>query len=640
MVRFPQVVAATLLTLFCALAPAQADKRLALIVGNSKYVSAPALPNPANDARLVAQTLLGLGFILSGGGAQIDLDKDGLERAVRNFGAQAQNADVALFYYAGHGVQLSGANYLVPIDANVTREADADFQMLNMNTVLKQMDPAEGLARRLNVVILDACRNNPFGGRGFREVSRGLGMMSAPKGTLISFATQPGNVALDGVGGHSPFTKALVESIRRPGVGLFDTFNEIGLSVQQATKGEQQPWVSNSPIAGQFYFAGLPVGAADAAPVWRDIQGTTNLAVLDDFIERFGDVPIYGPRARERREEVAKKFPGQQQAIMTVPSRQERPAPLTPQQERVLKPGDAFRECENCPEMVVVPAGSFLMGSPGFTTTEFVRRGVKYAPTSAGDVNTDEWPQHIVTIGRPFAVGKFHVTRQQFAVFVGETGHAALWGERVAKETCYGSRASSWRDPGFAQEDSHPVVCVSWDDARAYVEWAAEKTGKPYRLLSEAEFEYAARGRTSPDAYPPFWFGSDMKELCQYGNGPDQTARDIFASDERNTDWEYAPCRDGYAYTSPVGHYKPNAFGLYDMAGNAWQYTDDCYHQAYKGAPADGSAWTTLCYGGREYVVRGGSWRHFPRDFRAAARRYENGGFPDVGFRLARTLAP
>jgi formylglycine-generating enzyme required for sulfatase activity len=177
-------------------------------------------------------------------------------------------------------------------------------------------------------------------------------------------------------------------------------------------------------------------------------------------------------------------------------------------------------------------------------------------------------------------------------------------------------------------------MCVTWDDAKAYMDWLAKKTGKPYRLLSESEWEYAARGRTSPGAYPRFWFGDDEKDLCRYGNGPDQKAHD---SIEGAKGWTIAPCNDSYAYTSPAGHYEPNAFGLYDMAGNAWQWTADCYHGSYNGAPADGSAWTAgSCSSGR--VVRGGSWSSVPRNLRAAQRYWGSVENLNVGIRLARTL--
>jgi uncharacterized caspase-like protein len=185
---------------------AQAQDRVALVIGNSAYRNVPSLANPTNDAKLMADTLRALGFKLVGGGAQLDLDKPGFDRAVQSFGQELQGAEVALFYYAGHGVQVRGGNYLVPVNANPTRESDVDFQMLDANLVLRQM---ESSGTRLNLVILDACRNNPFGGRGLRSTTGGLAQMQAPEGTLISFATQPGNVAVDGNDGHSPFTKAL-----------------------------------------------------------------------------------------------------------------------------------------------------------------------------------------------------------------------------------------------------------------------------------------------------------------------------------------------------------------------------------------------------------------------------------------------
>jgi formylglycine-generating enzyme required for sulfatase activity len=284
-------------------------------------------------------------------------------------------------------------------------------------------------------------------------------------------------------------------------------------------------------------------------------------------------------------------------AALSLASR--RAAPLSAAEECRLKPKDSFRECENCPEMVVVPAGSFTMGSP----------------VGEKDRSGSEGPQHVVTISKPLAIGRLHVTRDQFAMFANETGYAA-------HSEC------SWSNPGFAQDGSHPVVCVNWDDATAYVDWLARKTGKPYRLLSEAEWEYAARARTEPGSYPRFWFGNDEKDLCRYGNGWDQTAGN-----------NGAPCDDGYHYTSPAGHYEPNAFGLYDMFGNAWQWTADCWHRSYKGAPADGSAWVTGCEENVR-VVRGGSWDIFPGDLRAAARNWDTAVDNGGGFRLARTLAP
>ncbi len=248
----------TVLSLGLLGSPASAEKRVALVIGNSAYQNVTRLDNPKNDAALIADTMRGLGFALVGGGPQLDLDKAGLDRAVQNFGQLIQGADVALFYYAGHGVQVNGSNFLVPVNANPTREADVDFQMVDVNVVLRQM---QGSGTKLNLVVLDACRNNPFGGRGLRATEGGLAQMRAPEGTLISYATQPGSVAQDG-DGNSPYTKALASTVRRAGLDIFQTFNQVGLSVKRATGGSQQPWVSSSPIDGEFYFVPAPGSAA------------------------------------------------------------------------------------------------------------------------------------------------------------------------------------------------------------------------------------------------------------------------------------------------------------------------------------------------------------------------------------------
>ena len=240
----------------------ESERRVALVIGNAGYQHVDRLANPGNDAKLIADTLRRSGFTLVGGGAQRDLDKAAFDRLVREFGQQIQGAEVALFYYAGHGIQVQGSNWLLPVDANPTRPQDFDFQLVNAELVLKQMD---GAGTRLNIVLLDACRNNPFANLGTRGIGSGLAQMRAPEGTLISFATQPGNVAVDGTGADGPYATALAEAIRQPGLDIFHLFNQVGLRVKRDTQGSQQPWVSSSPIDGDFYFA-----HSEAAP---DVMG-------------------------------------------------------------------------------------------------------------------------------------------------------------------------------------------------------------------------------------------------------------------------------------------------------------------------------------------------------------------------------
>ena len=250
--------------LMCAgIGPVHAEKRVALVIGNSAYRTVPALPNPAADARLMSDTLLSLGFFVVGGGAQVDLDKASFDDVLREFGKELIGADVALFYYAGHGVETHGLNYLVPVDAHAADEGDVFAQMTGLAGILDQMEKA---GARINLVLLDACRDNPFRDRGVRSTTGGLAQMQAPVGTLISFATQPRSVSLDGDDGHSPYTRALAETMQRPGFGLFKTFNEVGLAVEKATGGQQLPWVSSSPIVGNFYFAGKPATVPALAP--------------------------------------------------------------------------------------------------------------------------------------------------------------------------------------------------------------------------------------------------------------------------------------------------------------------------------------------------------------------------------------
>jgi formylglycine-generating enzyme required for sulfatase activity len=296
---------------------------------------------------------------------------------------------------------------------------------------------------------------------------------------------------------------------------------------------------------------------------------------------------------------------------------------LSPERERALNPKDSFSECDSCPGMMVVPAGSFTMGSPD----------------SEKGRNSWEGPQHVVTFARPFAVGKFEVTVDQFAAFVRDTGYDA--GSKcltLQSREVDGRSGRSWRNPGYPQDGSHPATCLSWHDAKAYVDWLTKKTGvRGYRLLTEAEWEYAARARTTPGSGPRYGFGDDAQAICAHGNGLDQAAKRTIHG---TGTWEFLACSDDHAYTAPVGKFLANGFGLHDMLGNVKEWTADCYRegQGYRDAPTDGSAWTSGDCLSR--VLRGGSWLSYSRLLRAAFRHRgaaDNRG-NDAGVRVARTL--
>lgn len=250
---------------------------MALVIGNAGYRYLGSLSNPTKDAADVATILAKSGFILVGGRALLDLPKAGMDKAVRDFGIAARDADVAPILYFGHGVQIAGTNYLVPTDSIAVTEADVGLQMLGMDLVMRQMEASRA---RLKVVILDACRNNPFVVQRSRTMERGLANMQAPEGTVIGFATQPGNVADDGEPGtNSPYTAALRENMVRPGLGLFELLNDVGLGVMRTTKGRQQPWMSASPIHGRFYFT-PPAMVATPTPTPVAISQNPITAVL------------------------------------------------------------------------------------------------------------------------------------------------------------------------------------------------------------------------------------------------------------------------------------------------------------------------------------------------------------------------
>jgi len=270
------------------------------------------------------------------------------------------------------------------------------------------------------------------------------------------------------------------------------------------------------------------------------------------------------------------------------------------------QPGQSFRDCEGCPEMVVVPAGSYMMGSPPGEESRKEHEG----------------PQHRVTIAQPFAVGKYEVTVEEWSRFVEATGYPVY--------TC------DWW--GISGLERNPVECVIWEDAQAYVAWLSRKTGKHYRLLSGAEWEYAARAGTTTARY----WGESESGQCRHANGADAAAGDAIPF-SGPIDWESREtldCDDGHVFTAPVGSFAPNPFGLYDMLGNVEEWVESCRNNRYNGAPDDGSAGRTGYADCEVHVLRGGSWVDLPGNLRAAARNPDGGRLVFYGFRVARTLAP
>lgn len=271
------------------------------------------------------------------------------------------------------------------------------------------------------------------------------------------------------------------------------------------------------------------------------------------------------------------------------------------------------------PDMVTIPAGKFLMGSP----EDEVGR------------SSDEGPQHEVTIAA-FAISRTEITVRQFKQFVQETRYQTT--AETDGKGCYAWNAAkkqgvqqpeyNWQNPGFAQDDQHPVVCVSWQDTQYYLDWLSQRTGERYRLPSEAEWEYAARSWTTT----PYFY--QLEQQCSYANGAGQETRPIAGSN-----WILAQCTDPFVYTAPVASLAENHFGLFDMAGNVWEWTQDCWHSDYQHAPDDGTAWLGIQDGDcTRRVVRGGSWGGNPLILRSANRFWNFSDEADLGlgFRVVR----
>jgi formylglycine-generating enzyme required for sulfatase activity len=634
------------------------QKSKALVIGMDHYSGAwPRLSNGIKDAEEVAKGLAAQGFEVT---FKKDLKSRDLDDTLRDFFIVDGNDPNArlLLWFAGHGDTIDGEAYLVPVDAP-SPKFDSDFRLKAISLRRFGEYMREAKARHV-LAIFDSC----FSG-GVFNVARSL-----PPPAITLATTQPvrefisSGEAEQQVSDDGTFRKLFLDVLagKEPDADAnhdgYVTGTELGLFLHQKmtnlTNNRQTPrygklnalgydrgdfvFQVSKPDAPSVAATPTPQSTSEAERAWAAMQGTTSQAVLEDFIKRYGD-SFYGTLARARLGElkksqvavvapVAEPQPsrpvqntqvgvvappvapvaptfshrpcGAPLTVLTVSLLTRSPQPLSAAEECALKPKDVFRECDTCPKMVVVPPGSFTMGSP----------------SNEKGRDDDEGPQHVVTIVNAFAVGKFTVTVDEFAEFVKATGYDAGSKCFTFEEGKTEERSGrSFRNPGFPQTGAHPAVCLDWNDAKVYAAWLSKKIGKPYRLLTEAEWEYTARAGTTTD----YWWGDDV------GKGNANCAG-------CGSQWDNKQA-------SPVGSFKPNAFGLYDMHGNVSQWVEDCIHRDYVGAPSDGSTWSS---GDCQHVVRGGSWYGNPR-FLRSAERYGSAidrSSSTTGFRVARTLAP
>ena len=616
-----------------------AEKRVALVIGNSNYLLAP-LTNPANDADDITAALQRLQFEVT---ERKDLSVRDFDETLDKFIPLAKGADVALFFFSGHGLQIDKRGYLAPVDVKVETESSALRELVAIQEVVSRVEKAA----RVSVIVLDACRDSPLQER-LRRIAieknrevippKGLPPMSVVgSNTLIVYATVPGETASDGQGRNSPFTASLLKRVETPGLEIELLFKRVTADVLSSTGGKQQPERLSRLQHELMLLPQVPSAAAttppnaplsEAAQAWSVVQNSASEGVLEEFIRRFPE-SVYAGFAKARVEELRRTrtasegssssswwpWPSgqrpeahkpnetQQTAIAAPP----KPAPVLPPKDACedgllvsvaagkkpcIKPGsgESFKDCPDCPEMVIVPSGSFTMGSPA----------------SEPQRSSDEGPQRRVTFAKPFAVGKFAVTFSE-------------WDACVVDGGCGGYKPG---DEGWGRGD-RPVINVNWNDTIGFAAWLSKKTGRNYRLLSEAEREYAARAGTTT----PFWWGSSIT--------PEQANYDGSAEP-----YEGGGSKGEYGRkTVPVKSFKPNSWGLYQVHGNVWEWAEDCYHGTYNGAPADGSAWTTgEC---TSHVLRGGSWDDNPQNLRSAFRSNDpDSRYDGIGFRVARTLNP
>jgi formylglycine-generating enzyme required for sulfatase activity len=536
--------------------------RVALVIGNASYPDASTpLSMTIRDARTLAEEFRRSDFDVD---LKENLGKEEMRVAIDAFMNKIRNGMSALFYFNGFGIQVGRQTYLIPVNAQIWTEAEVRRDGVSIDATLAEM---QRRGAKVKIVIIDAARRNPFERR-FRTSAAGLAAVDAPEGTLAMFSAAPGKVLNDGTGANSLFVSELIKELRVPNLTAEEVFNRARIGVSRASNNEQVPWVASSLI-DEFYFgATRPTQTSAPAP-------TPAPAPAPEPTDSPAPPPAPAPTPTPAKIPAPSPAPAPTPPPAPAPTPASAPPAPPPEPSSIAsaKAGDTFRDCADCGEVVVVPAGSFQMGS----ASEF------------------ENPVHNVKIEKPFAIGRHEVTFDE-------------WDQCVEEGGC--KHRPDDRDWG---RGDRPVINVSWLDAKAFVTWLSQKTGKTYRLPSEAEWEYAARGGVST----PYWWGRDV--------GTRQ-----------------ANCRecktDSPSQTLPVGSFKPNPFGLFDTAGNAAEWVEDCWNDNYRGAPVNGTAWQTgQC---RLRVLRGGAFDSQARYLRSQARfRYDSDvRFSANGFRVVREL--
>jgi len=617
-------------------------KRVALVIGNGAYTTVNPLPNPPKDAKAMAAMLKTCGFEVL---PYTDLDLEGMDKAVKAFSEKIPGAECALFFFAGHGLQKDGLNYLVPVKREPETQGEIRSRCLDAQEVLSAM---EASGARVSILILDACRNNPLPAEA-RAGMRGLASMNAPKGSLIAFATSPGKEASDGPGANnSPFTTSLLRHLPTPGVDVEQVLKRVTDEVLQQTKETQSPW-RQSNLRGDFYFR--PGAAPTATPVESPPVVTPPPPVAPALVGHL-QVAVNAPEAKViidgkamgkatatealnvsnllvgktlvrveaegyeplekiidiKRDAWAQEAFELAKVIVVKPEAPRPPAVISPE-TREPKAGEA-RTFEGG-EFVWIPAGSFDRGDKLSAS--------RIASTYGGE---EKWyqdaPRHRVTLTKGFWMGRDEVTNGEFAAFVKATDYKTDaemdgwgWGRKVDGKNWAWDKVNgiTWRKPGWNTDPKEPVVLVSWNDADAYISWLNKNSRETYRLPTEAEWEYACRAGSSTE----FFWGDDTAGGQGYLNAADETP-----SPEGGTwNWKF-PFKDGYYFPAPVGRFKPNPWGLHDMHGNVLEWCQNWYGDYPTGAVTDPQGAAS----GQYRVCRGGSWDSYPGLCRSASRYY------------------